>query len=132
MLKVEKIKQDKERFLPLLRLSDPDDAHIMSYLYDTDLYILFSNQIPISQAVVKMEDTVCHIISIATEPSHRSQGYAARLVNYLKDDYARRADTLCIEVSTHQKAPFYAFGFTAIKEENDNIVMQKNLKESEE
>lgn len=131
MLKVEKIKHNKERFLPLLRLSDPLDAHIKSYLYDSDLYILFSNQIPISQAVVRKEGNVCHIISIATDVAHRSLGYAARLVNYLKDDYAQEADTLCIEVSKQQAEYFYALGFQMIKQEHGKLLMQKNLKESE-
>lgn len=131
MLKVEKIKQDKERFLPLLRLHDPNDDHMKSYLNESDLYILFSNQIPICEACVKKEGSICHIISIATEPNHRDQGYAARLVDYVKDDYAREADILRIELRRGQEAPFYALGFTLVKEEAGILYLQKNLKESE-
>lgn len=131
MLKVEKIKHDKERFLPLIQISDASIEHCRTLLIECDLYILFSNQMPISEALVKKEGNICHIMSIATDEHHRGLGHAARLVNYLKDDYANDVDVLRIEVPKQHEVPFYALGFQLVEEKETNLLLQKNLKESE-
>lgn len=130
MLKVEKIKQDKERYLPLLQLADDNEERIQEYLERYDLYILFSGATAVSQAVVEQADSICNIISIATDPKHRNMGYAERLVNYLKDDYENTAQYISIKVPKKSVPAFHALGFISARMEGEFVLMKKDLKEN--
>ena len=130
MLKVEKIKQDKDRYLPLLRLADDNEARVKEYIEKYDLYILFSGTMPVSEALVEEKESVCNIISIATDPKHRNMGYAERLVDYLKDDYENTAQYISIKVPKKSVPAFHALGFTSTHMDGEFVCMKKDLKES--
>lgn len=129
MLLVKKVKEGKEQILPLLALSGKSIKELKRCLSDCDLYVLTIGQITVSAALVEKKDELCNIIAIATDAGHRNMGYAARLVDYLKDDYARSASFLMIHVTPSQATPFYRLGFSKAEETKDSCTLVKNLKE---
>ena len=79
--------------------------------------------------MIEFDRDTCDIIAIVTEESHRNQGYAARLVEYVSDDYARKASRLQIVLPKSSAEPFYRLGFAPMQKEADFIRMEKDLKE---
>ncbi len=129
MLEVKKILSDQKHYLPLLRQSGIDEATLQEKLDHCDLYVLFSNDACISALMIEFDRDTCDIIAIVTEESHRNQGYAARLVEYVSDDYARKASRLQIVLPKSSAEPFYRLGFAPMQKEADFIRMEKDLKE---
>lgn len=129
MYHVNKIKTDKNAYLPLLLLSGKPQSFFEDKFADADLYVLSSGQIPVSAALLELQETRCIILAIATDEAHRNQGFAARLVEYLKDDYMRKASTIEIEVPKGSALPFYQLGFHSKDDATEPILMIKDLKE---
>jgi len=131
MLAVEKINENKEPYLPLLKQSGKDAKYLKEKLANCDLYVLQSGSVCIAAVLMEVSGSVCNIIAIATEASHRKQGYAARLVEYITFDYAQKATQLQICLPKANAEPFYRLGFSAWKEENNHLYLTKDLKESD-
>lgn len=129
MLQVRKIKEDKHKYLPLLQLSGLSQEKLEEALPISDLYVLSAGQINVSAALVQVQEDQCVILAIATDLGHRNMGYAARLVDYLKDDYARRVSSISIKVAPSQTPVFYRLGFYKAEECNGQNHLMKNLKE---
>lgn len=128
MYRVKKIKTEKEAYLPLLSLSGKSIENLTELLTQTDLYVLTSGSVVVSAALIKLVEDTCEILAITTEESHRAQGFAARLVEYVEDDYIRKATVMRITVRKNSSAPFYRLGFQNKAEEGDQVTLVKDLK----
>lgn len=129
MYQVNRIKSNKQAYLPLLLLSGKSKEFLEQALENTELYVLSSGQIPVCAAMIQLKEDRCQILAIATEEGHRAQGFAARLVNDIKEDVMRKVSYLQIEVPKEHALPFYRLGFHSEDDAISPMVMIKDLKE---
>ena len=67
------------------------------YLKRGDLYVLFSENEPVSLCVVTEEnDTTLELKNLATQPSHQKKGYATKLISYIENQYKGKYKTLFV------------------------------------
>lgn len=131
MLEVKKILNDQKRYLPLLKQSGIAEAILSEKLDHCDLYVLYSDDACISAVMIELNHDICDIVAIVTEKRHRNHGYAARLVEYVSDDYERKASRLRITLPENNAEPFYRLGFVPMQKKAGFIQMEKDLKESD-
>ncbi|EEO28031.1 GNAT family N-acetyltransferase [Oxalobacter paraformigenes] len=90
-MRIERIAEDKRRFLPLLLIADPDEGMIGRYLDRGDLFALYDSGELKSVCVVTAEsETVCELKNLATEETARNRGYATALIRHVLDVYRDR------------------------------------------
>ena len=110
-VKVEKVERDKERYMPLLLLADPDEGMIGRYLPKGDMFILldgFSGSLRSICVVVEVESHVCELKNLATLPAYQHQGYGRRLVTYICRYYHGRYERMLVGTGDSPLTiPFY-------------------------
>ncbi len=88
MEEIRKITEGKKLYLPLLLLADPREKMVDHYLPQGDFYVLFSDGIPVCEAVViPLNTEECELKNLATDENHQKQGYAGRMIRYLREQY---------------------------------------------
>ncbi len=91
MPKIEKINEDKKRFLDLLLLADEQENMIDRYLPDGDLFALYDDDLKSVCVVVPINSETCELKNIATYEKYQGKGYGRALINficeYYKNDY---------------------------------------------
>lgn len=107
-MRIEKVTNDKKRFLDLLLLADEQEDMIDRYLDRGDMYVLDDDGVKCECVVTDEGDGVMEIKNIATEPAFQGQGYVKALIGFLCEEYRGRFST--IQVGTGDSpltVPFY-------------------------
>ena len=84
-MKIERITDDKKRFLDLLLLADEQENMIDKYLSNGDLFALYDDDLKSICVVVPVNDDVCELKNIATYEQYRGKSYGRRLIDYISD-----------------------------------------------
>ncbi len=91
MVKIEKIIENKKRFLDLLLLADEQENMIDKYLSNGDLFALYDENLKSVCVVVPKNSETCELQNIATYEKYQGKGYGRILINYIfnfyKNDY---------------------------------------------
>ena len=88
-MKIERITEDKKRFLDLLLLADEQENMIDKYLSNGDLFALYDDDLKSICVVVPVNDDVCELKNIATYEQYRGKSYGRRLIDYISDFYKK-------------------------------------------
>ncbi len=92
-MKIEKITNDKKRFLDLLLLADEQENMIDKYLTHGDMFVLYDNDLKSVCVVVPIDKETCELKNIATYKECQGKGYGRALIKFIsdfyKDDYKR-------------------------------------------
>ena len=100
MEELRKITDGKRVYLPLLLLADPSEEMVNRYLPQGDFYVLFSDGIPVCEAVViRLNAEECELKNLATDENHQKQGYAARMIHYLCEQYQGKFQRMLVGTS---------------------------------
>lgn len=113
-MRVELITENKEDFLDILLLADPEEQMIQTYLEKGDLFALYDEEVLRSACVVMMlNNRKCELKNLATLSEDRGQGYASHLVNYICEYYSYSCDTMYVGTgNTPKTLEFYkSLGF---------------------
>ena len=114
MVRIEKIANDKKRFLDLLLLADEQEDMIDKYLPSGDLFALFDDDLKSVCVVAAMDGETCELKNIATYEKYQGRGYGRMLMNYILDFY--KSDYSAMLVGTGEVPgilSFYkSFGFS--------------------
>ncbi|WP_288596854.1 N-acetyltransferase [uncultured Lactococcus sp.] len=96
-IKLDKITQQKEDFLPLLLLAD-DGPHLRNYLKKSELFILSVTDGAVIGAVVVTEKypRQYEIENFAVATEYQRQGYGKVMMEHLIKQYQNRADVLMV------------------------------------
>lgn len=86
-MKIEKITEDKKRFLDLLLLADEQESMIDRYLERGDMFALYDPDLKSICVVTKEGDGIYELKNIATYEKDQKKGYASRLIGYLLEYY---------------------------------------------
>jgi ribosomal protein S18 acetylase RimI-like enzyme len=113
-MRIEKIKNDKKRFLDLLLLADEQENMIDRYLERGEMFALFDDDVK-SICVVTMEGPdYCELKNIATRESEQRKGYAKKLLSNIFEHFSDRCKWIYVGTGDNTEAiSFYQhLGFT--------------------
>ncbi len=111
---INKIAEDKKRYLPLLLLADEQEDMIDRYLDRGTLYVLDDGGIKALCVVTDEGGGVLELKNLAVEPESQRRGYGRRLIRFLEETYGGRFSTLRVGTGESPLTlPFYtACGFS--------------------
>lgn len=96
MMRIEKVSQDKKRFLDLLLLADEQESMIDRYLPGGDLFALYDGDLKSVCVVLPLDSDTCELKNIATYPQYQGQGYGRALMNFIADFYKTQYKTILV------------------------------------
>ena len=112
-MKIEKVIENKERYLNLLLEADPEEDVVKGYLDKGDMFVGTVNSVPVAEIVItKVNSDECELKNIATLPEARGNGYAQELIKYVFNEYKGKYKKM-IGGTTENMIPYYVLnGFT--------------------
>ncbi|MBN2744341.1 MAG: GNAT family N-acetyltransferase [Marinilabiliaceae bacterium] len=95
-MKIERITENKKRFLDLLLLADEQENMIDKYLPNGDLYALYDDDLKSICVVVPIDCDTCELKNIATYEKYQGKGYGRLLINFIINHYKRVFKTMLV------------------------------------
>jgi GNAT superfamily N-acetyltransferase len=95
-VKIEKILDDKKRFLDLLLPADESEAMIDKYLVDGDLFALYDDDLRTVCVVLPLDGETCELKNIATCPGYQRRGYASAMIDHIAAYYHGRFASMLV------------------------------------
>ncbi|MFW5760857.1 MAG: GNAT family N-acetyltransferase [Cyclobacteriaceae bacterium] len=96
MVKIEKITENKKRFLDLLLLADEQEDMIDKYLPDGDLFALYDGDLKSVCVVAAVNNETCELKNIATFEKYQGLGYGRALIKFISDLYKTDYKTMLV------------------------------------
>lgn len=93
-MRIEKIIENKKKYLDLLLLADEQEGMIDRYLECGDMYALFDDDLKCVCVVAAVDKETCELKNIATYPKYQGKGYATSMIKYVSDLYRGRFKAL--------------------------------------
>lgn len=107
-MRIERILDNKKRYIELLLLADEQETMIDKYLERGDMFALFEEDLKTVCVVTKEGDGTFEIKNIATEPKYQGKGYGKKLIEYVVEFYEDECDTLLVGTGDSDLTiPFY-------------------------
>jgi Acetyltransferases len=95
-MKIEKITENKKRFLDLLLLADEQENMIDKYLPSGDLFALYDDDLKSVGVVVPIDSETCELKNIATYENYQGKGYGRALINFISERYKNDYKTMLV------------------------------------
>lgn len=96
-MRINIITEDREKYMDILLLADPQEDMILKYLHQSDLFVLSEEGvIKTVCAVVRLNDRACEIKNIATIEDERGKGYGTHMIHYVCEHYSSRFQTIFV------------------------------------
>lgn len=86
-MRIEKITEDKKRFLDLLLLADEQESMVDRYLERGDMFALYDPNLKSICVVTREDEGIYELKNLATYENEQKKGYASRLIQYLLEYY---------------------------------------------
>lgn len=148
-MEIRQITEDKDNYLEMLLIADPQENMIRRYLDKSDMFVLEDAGEVLTIGVVEhMKNKRCELKNLVTPQEYRRQGYGTYMVNYLSEYYSVTCDVMyvgtgndsntldfykqCGFVNSHIVANFFVDHYEKPIYENgiqltDMIYLKKNL-----
>ena len=148
-MEIRQITEDKDNYLEMLLIADPQENMIRRYLDKSDMFVLEDAGEVLTIGVVEhMKNKRCELKNLVTAQEYRRQGYGTYMVNYLSEYYSATCDVMyvgtgnnsntldfykqCGFVNSHIVANFFVDHYEKPIYENgiqltDMIYLKKNL-----
>jgi GNAT superfamily N-acetyltransferase len=95
-MRIEKITENRKRFLDLLLLADEQENMIDKYLPGGDLFALYDDDLKSVCVVVPVNNDTCELKNIATYQKYQGKGYGSALINFISDFYRNNYKTMLV------------------------------------
>lgn len=95
-MKIEKIIENKKRFLDLLLLADEQEDMIDRYLPDGDMFALYDDDLKSICVVTRIDSETCELKNIATYEKYQGKGYGKALIKFIFDFYKKDYKTMLV------------------------------------
>jgi len=95
-VKIEKISENKKRFLDLLLLADEQERMIDKYLSSGDLFALYDGDLKSVCVVLPVDKDTCELKNIATYERYQGKGYGRALLNFIFSFYKSIYKTILV------------------------------------
>lgn len=86
-MRIEKIIENKKKFLDLLLLADEQENMIDKYLPSGDLFALYADDLKSVCVIVPINSETCELKNIATYEKDQGKGYGRTLVRFISEFY---------------------------------------------
>jgi ribosomal protein S18 acetylase RimI-like enzyme len=96
MVRIEKISENKKRFLDLLLLADEQENMIDKYLPNGDMFALYDGDLKSVCVVMPIDSETCELKNIATYEKYQGRGYGRALINFIFDYYKNDYKTMLV------------------------------------
>ncbi len=148
-MEIRQITEDKDNYLEMLLIADPQENMIRRYLDKSDMFVLEdAGEVLTIGVVEQMKNKRCELKNLVTAQEYRRQGYGTYMVNYLSEYYSVTCDVMyvgtgnnsntldfykqCGFVNSHIVANFFVDHYEKPIYENgiqltDMIYLKKNL-----
>lgn len=112
-MKIEKIEENKEKYIDLLLEADPEENVVKKYIDNGDMYIgIRDDEVVCEIIIIKVNDEECELKNIATVEKYRGKGYAQEMIKYVFEKYKETYKRMIVGTSENM-IPFYVLnGFT--------------------
>lgn len=95
-MRIEKITENKKRFLDLLLLADEQESMIDRYLPEGDLFALYDGDLKSVCVVLPTDGATCELKNIATYEKYQGKGYGKALIMFIFELYANDYETMLV------------------------------------
>ncbi len=95
-MKIEKIADNKKRFLDLLLLADEQENMIDKYLISGDMFALYDDDLKSVCVVIPIDKETCELKNIATYKTYQGKGYGRTLIKFISDFYKNNYKTMLV------------------------------------
>ena len=93
-MRIEEIKLNKKRYLPLLLLADEQEDMVERYLDKGIMYVLIDNGVKSECIITDEGNGILEIKNIATVPNYQGRGYGKALIDFVAKKYKKRYSVL--------------------------------------
>lgn len=94
---IKKIEDDRQKYLELLLLADPDINVVESYINEGALFAVYDdNKLVSSALIIDINSDVCELKNIATYKEYQKKGYASALIEYITKYYKGIYSTMIV------------------------------------
>ncbi len=89
-MRIDKVAENKKRFLDLLLLADEQEDMIDRYLAEGDLFALYDDDLKTICVVTRIDDETCELKNIATYEKYQGRGYGREMIRFISEYYKNR------------------------------------------
>ena len=90
-MEIREVNYNKEDFMEILLIGDEEVSMINKYLEQSNLFVLYDNNILTSIcAVMEIDSETVEIKNLATYLQYRNKGYASKLLDFVFDRYKKK------------------------------------------
>ena len=87
-MKIYEVTSNKSDYMDILLIGDEDESMVSKYIEQSEIFILYDNDMLISIcAVSKINSETVEIKNIATYPEYQNKGYASKLLDFICNKY---------------------------------------------
>ncbi len=99
-MKIQQIRRDKDEYMDMLLMADPQRDMIESYLDQGEMFALVNGGAVCAVCVVKMlKNRKCELKNIVTRESDRGKGYAKYMIRCICEYYGNICDTMYVGIA---------------------------------
>lgn len=95
-MRIEKIEENKKRYLDLLLLGDEQESMIDRYLQRGDMFALFDDDLKSICVVTAEGQDICELKNLATRKTEQGKGYAKKLLSHIFEHFRHRFTTMYV------------------------------------
>lgn len=94
-MKIQQIRRDKEEYMDMLLLADPQKDMIESYLDKSEVFVLINGKDVCGICVIEpLKNRKCELKNIVIREEDRGKGYAGYMLRHICEHYGNQCDTM--------------------------------------
>ncbi len=103
-MKIQQIRRDKDEYMDMLLMADPEREMIESYLDQSEMFALIHGGDVCAVCVVELlKNRKCELKSIVTRMEDRGKGYAKYMIRHICEHYGNQCDTMYAGTGNRKK-----------------------------
>ena len=96
-MNVQRITEDKRKYISLLLMADPQEDMIEKYLDEGEMFVLSDEGVVRTVCVVLLlHNRKCELKNIATNEKDQGKGYGKYMIHYICEHYSNRCDIMYV------------------------------------
>ncbi len=103
-MKIQQIRREKDEYIDMLLMADPQKEMIESYLDKSEMFALINGGDVCTVCVVELlKNRKCELKNIVTRKEDRGKGYAKYMIRHVCEHYGNRCDTMYAGTGNRKK-----------------------------
>lgn len=103
-MKIQQIRRDKDEYMDMLLLADPQRDMVERYLDRSEMFALVNGGAVCAVCVVEMlKNRKCELKNIVTRREDQGKGYAKYMLHHICEHYGNKCDTMYVGIGNSQR-----------------------------